>query len=121
MFVIVQHRLTDPPSAFARGERLKRGEGAPGDTRVLQFYPSQDGKFVTCLWESNSVDDVQRYVDETLGDASVNVSYRGRVICSIRRDASRHLPPGDTGCRVGPCDCRHAKGPAFAGPLLIYP
>ena len=75
MFVIVQHRLTDPPSALARGERLKRGEGAPGDTRVLQFYPSQDGQFVTCLWESNSVDEVQRYVDETLGDASANMSY----------------------------------------------
>ena len=39
-------------TAFARGERLQRGEGAPQGTRVLQFYPSQDGTLVTCLWES---------------------------------------------------------------------
>ena len=75
MFVVVQHRLTDPPAAFARGERLKRGEGAPKGARVLQFYPSQDGTLVTCLWESASVEDVQSYVDETLGDASSNLSY----------------------------------------------
>ncbi len=75
MLVVVQHTLTNPPIAFARGERLQRGEGAPDGTRVLQFLPSADGKLVTCLWESDSVDDVQSYVDETLGDSSVNLSY----------------------------------------------
>jgi hypothetical protein len=75
MLVVVQHRLTDPPTAFARGERLKRGDGAPDGTHVLQFYPSRAGTAVTCLWESASLADVQSYVDETLGDASVNVCY----------------------------------------------
>ena len=75
MLVVVQHTLTDPPAAFVRGERLQRGDGAPSGTRVLQFLPSQDGKLVTCLWESPSVEDVQSYVDETLGDASVNLCY----------------------------------------------
>jgi len=75
MLVVVQHRLTDPPTAFARGERLKRGEGAPAGARVLQFLPSQDGTLVTCLWESSSVSDVQSFVDGVLEDASVNLCY----------------------------------------------
>ena len=75
MFVVVQHQLTDPPAAGARGERLQRGEGAPSGTRVLQFLPSQDGTLVTCLWESTSVANVQSYVDETLADTSVNLCY----------------------------------------------
>ena len=75
MIVVVQHQLTDPPTALARGQRLISGEGAPVGTRVLQFLPSRDGKLVTCLWESASVADVQSYVDETLADASVNLSY----------------------------------------------
>ena len=54
---------------------MQRSEGAPQGTRVLQFLPSQDGTLVTCLWESNSVADVQSYVDQTLGDASVNLCY----------------------------------------------
>jgi hypothetical protein len=42
---------------------------------VLQFYPSRDGTLVTCLWESGSVESVQSFVDETLGDSSVNLCY----------------------------------------------
>ena len=59
MYVVVQHELTDPPTAFARGEALKRGEGAPHGARALQFLPSEDGTAVTCLWEAGSVADVQ--------------------------------------------------------------
>ena len=44
MLVVVQHRLTDPPVAFARGERLKRGEGAPVSSRVQQFFPARTGR-----------------------------------------------------------------------------
>jgi hypothetical protein len=75
MLVVVQHTLTNPSTALARGERLQRGEGAPDGTHVLQFLPSTDGKLVTCLWASDSVEDVQSYVDETLGDSSVNLCY----------------------------------------------
>jgi hypothetical protein len=75
MFVIVWHELVDPPTAFARGERLKGGAGAPRDTRLLQFLPGSDGRWVTCLWESDSVEDVQSFVDDTLGDASRNTCY----------------------------------------------
>ena len=75
MLVIVWHELVDPPTAFARGELLKQGQGAPQHTRVLQFFPGTDGRSVTCLWESDSVADVQSYVDDTLGDASRNRCY----------------------------------------------
>jgi hypothetical protein len=75
MFVIVWHELVDPPTAFARGELLKRGEDAPAGVHVLQFYPGTDGRSVTCLWESDTVDAVQSYVDDTLGDASRNTCY----------------------------------------------
>jgi hypothetical protein len=89
MLVIVQHSLTDPPAAFARGERLQRGEGAPEGTQVLQFFPSQDGTLVTCLWESDSVADIQTYVDETLGDSSDNLCYAVETSAAFAR-----LPSG---------------------------
>lgn len=75
MYVIVQHEINDPQTAFASGRALMAGEGAPAGVRVLQFYPSADASSVTCLWESGSVDAVQRYVDTTLGDSAVNTSY----------------------------------------------
>lgn len=75
MYVVVMHRITNPQTAFTRGERLMKNEGAPAGVRVLQFYPSRDRSAVTCLWEAPSVNLVQTYVDATLGDASVNTCY----------------------------------------------
>jgi hypothetical protein len=75
MYVIVQHQIKDAPTAFSRGEALQKGEGAPPGARVLGFYPSQDQAAVTCIWEADSVDSVQGYVDSTLGDASENSCY----------------------------------------------
>ena len=63
MYVVVQHTFLNPPDAFSRGEKLIKNEGAPDGTTGLQFYPARDGSGATCLWESNSVADVQSYVD----------------------------------------------------------
>jgi hypothetical protein len=75
MYVVVKHQIIDPQTAFPRGEKLIRGEGAPSGARALQFYPSRDGSAVTCLWEAPSVEAVQEYVDSTLGNASENTCY----------------------------------------------
>jgi hypothetical protein len=75
MYVVVQHQFKDPQAALSRGEKLIKNEGAPAGVRGLQFYPSRDHSVATCLWESESVDAVQTYVDSTLGDSSDNTCY----------------------------------------------
>jgi hypothetical protein len=75
MYVVVQHQIKDQQDAFSRGEKLMKNQGAPAGVRVLQFYPSRDGSAVSCLWESDSVEAVQGYVDATLGDSSENSCY----------------------------------------------
>lgn len=75
MYVLVQHRIIDPETAFPRGEKLIQGDAAPEGVRNLQFYPSIDGDIVTCLWEGPSVEVVQKYVDATLRDAADNTCY----------------------------------------------
>jgi hypothetical protein len=75
MYVVVHHTILDAETAFTRGQRLMTGEGAPQGVRVLQFYPSVDHSLVICLWESSTVEDVQAYVDATLGDSSENACY----------------------------------------------
>jgi hypothetical protein len=75
MYVVIQHRFTNAPLAFSRGEKLMKNEGAPAGAHVLQFYPARDGSGATCLWEAASLESLQQYVDTTLGDASVNTSY----------------------------------------------
>jgi hypothetical protein len=75
MYVVANHEIKDPQTAFSRGQNLIRGEQAPSGVRVLQFYPSQDQSAVTCLWEGDSLEAIQEYVDATLGDSSDNTCY----------------------------------------------
>ena len=75
MYVVVYHQINNPETAFARGDKLVKNEGAPAGVRGLQFYPSTDGSAVACLWEAPSVDVVREYVDSTLGDASDNTCW----------------------------------------------
>ena len=70
--IVVLHRIKDPDAAFARGERLLDGIGAPPGVRRLQFLPARDRSAVMCLWEADDVDALRGYVDGTLGDASEN-------------------------------------------------
>jgi hypothetical protein len=72
MFIVLQHHITNPPTAFTRGQNLLDGNGAPQGTRVLQFYPSRDRSAVFCLWESNSINELQEYADAIMGDSSEN-------------------------------------------------
>jgi hypothetical protein len=75
MFIVVHHTITDPETAFPRGQNLLAGDGAPSGVRVREFYPSRDKADVVCLWEGSSLEEVRGYVDATLGDASRNVYF----------------------------------------------
>jgi hypothetical protein len=75
MYVVANHQIKDPVTAFPRGEALISGKNAPTGVRVLQFYPSRDRSTVTCLWEADSVESIQSYVDANLGDSSENTCY----------------------------------------------
>jgi hypothetical protein len=70
MFIVTHHTITDPESAFARGQNLLDGNGAPAGVRVREFYPTRDKADVFCLWEGNSLEEVRDYVDATMGDSS---------------------------------------------------
>jgi len=99
MYVVAQHRIKNPQTAFSRGERLMKSEGAPAGVRNLQFYPSRDLTAVTCLWEAPSVSSVQGYVDDVLKDSSENTCYEvnseqafARLPLGVRESASSPRP-----------------------------
>jgi hypothetical protein len=75
MFIVVEHTIRDAQVAFARGQNLLEGRGAPAGVQVRKFYPSTDQSAVICLWEGGSLDEVRDYVDATLGDSSDNLYF----------------------------------------------
>lgn len=72
MYVAVVHDVKDPQAMFSRGEGLSDPSNAPPGVQPRQFFPSKDLSAATCLWEADSVEAVQDYIDSTLGDSSEN-------------------------------------------------
>jgi len=75
VFIVVQHAIKQAPEAFARGQDLLEGRGAPAGVRVRNFYPSTDQSAVFRRWEGNSVGELRYYFDATLGDSSENTYF----------------------------------------------
>ena len=86
MFIAVHHTITDQETAFARGQSLLDGTGAPPSVRVREFYPSRDKADVFCLWEGTSLEEVRDYVDATMGDSSRQAYFE------VDADIARGLP-----------------------------
>jgi hypothetical protein len=75
MYVGVIHTVKDMEAMYSRGEAFGDPGNAPAGTRPILFFPSVDGSAATCLWETNSVEDVQNYTDTTLGDCSEQIVF----------------------------------------------
>ena len=67
MKIGVIHRISDPQRAQEQGQALF---GPHEGVQLLQFAPSEDFSTATCIWESDSIDTVSAWVDDTLGDSS---------------------------------------------------
>ena len=63
MFIVVEHTVRDAAVAFARGQNLLEGRGAPAGVQVRKFYPSTDQSAVICLWEGDSLEEVRDCVE----------------------------------------------------------
>lgn len=68
MLVSVSHRILNWDAFQTRGQTLT--SNVPAGLRPIQFFPSTDGTKATCHWETESLDELRRYIDGTLDDAS---------------------------------------------------
>jgi hypothetical protein len=67
MYIVVQHEVSDP-SAFWAGAR--EGMAAlPSNLKLHQTLPTPDGSRAVCVWEAESVDAVQSFLDSAVEGA----------------------------------------------------
>jgi hypothetical protein len=47
----------------------------PGSLKLHGVYPATNGKTGTCLWEANTVQEVQQFLDKNAGKYAKNMCY----------------------------------------------
>ena len=74
MLIIAQHtNITDPETFWAKAQTVVGS--APAGTKVHSVYPAQDGKTGTCVWEGDSVAEIQQFLDTASEGIATNFCY----------------------------------------------
>lgn len=84
MLVIAHHNISDPENFWAAAEKVT--QGLPAGMKVHAVYPATDGKTGTCLWEADSVAEVQQFLDTNAGQYAANSCYE------VNAEKSMNLP-----------------------------
>ena len=74
MYVVAKHRIKDAEAFFSASQVA--AEHAPDRVYGRQFCPSHDKTEAVCLWEADSVDAVEQYLDGLIGEAGENTYFQ---------------------------------------------
>jgi hypothetical protein len=73
MLVIAHHDIHDPEKFWSAAQALT--SSMPSDLKLHSVFPSTDMRTGTCVWEASSAGDVQKFLDDNVGDVSTNTCY----------------------------------------------
>ncbi len=73
MLVIAHHNIQDPQTFWSKAESIT--SSMPANLKLHSVFPSKDMKTGTCVWEAPSVNDVQKFLDDNVGNVSKNFCY----------------------------------------------
>jgi hypothetical protein len=77
MLVIAHHDISDPENFWAAAQQVTKS--LPANLKVLGVYPSMDGKTGTCLWDGDSAQSVQEFLDAGSAQYAKNTCYEVNV------------------------------------------
>ena len=81
MLIIAQHKIGDPEGFWSTAEKTTKD--LPAGLKVIAVYPSQDSKTGTCLWEADSAQKVQDFLDQNASQYAQNFCYQVDVEKSV--------------------------------------
>ena len=73
MLVIAQHHISNPEEFWKIAK--EHTQSLPAPLKLHGIYPSKDMKTATCIWEGNSAQEVQNYLDEFTSKFAKNYCY----------------------------------------------
>lgn len=76
MYIVVNHHINNPEDFWASAQRNLPNLPEAGVQRVLNIFPNQTMDKATCVWEADSIEDLQRYLQEKLGSASHDACFQ---------------------------------------------
>lgn len=81
MLVIANHTIQNADSFWSTAKSITNM--LPSNLKLYSVYASTDKKWATCIWECNSVQEVQKFIDSKLGNYCKTNCYEVNQTASI--------------------------------------
>lgn len=81
MLVIAQHTINNPDAFWNTAKELT--SKLPSTLKLHSVYPSEDMKSGVCLWEAHTAEEVQKFLDEHMGNSAKNICYKVNISAAI--------------------------------------
>ncbi|HEX8314450.1 MAG TPA: hypothetical protein VF609_05645 [Flavisolibacter sp.] len=76
MYIIAHHDITDTEDFWASAQRNLPKLPEAGVNRVVSVFPNQAMDKCTCIWEADSIENLQKYLREKVGGSSTESCYQ---------------------------------------------
>jgi hypothetical protein len=97
MHVVIHHRISDP-AKWERSEKnimsMIEQHRLPAGLKPLEYLPSVDGRNADCLWQTESVGALQRFIDHETAGAARNEYFQ------VKDEAAIGLPKAEVLARA---------------------
>lgn len=70
MYIVVHHNLEQPEDFWASAQRHLPQLPEAGVQRIVNIFPNQTMDKATCVWEADSIENLQQYLREKLGSST---------------------------------------------------
>lgn len=70
MIIVVNHKINNAQAFWASAQESLPKLPEAGVQRVLQVLPDVNGTIATCVWEADSIETLDRYLREKVGNWS---------------------------------------------------
>lgn len=76
MFIVVNHTIHNTEEFWASAQRNLPRLPEEGVKRVLNIFPNHNLDTCTCVWEADSIENLENYLRKKVGDASRETYYQ---------------------------------------------
>ena len=75
MIIVVNHKVNNPQEFWASAQKSLPELPAQGVQRILQVMPNGDMTEATCVWDADSIDQLDSYLRSKVSDWSKETYY----------------------------------------------
>jgi hypothetical protein len=76
MYILVNHAINSPAEFWGSAQKNLPNLPEGGVKRVINVFPNDNMDVCTCVWEADSIETLDSYLREKVGDASKDTYYQ---------------------------------------------